>query len=75
MPSNAVKSALQGLSRALKGFGAYLVARMREGSTLAGISAAVLANYSLPTPWSYILIALGCAAALLPTTKEASNGR
>lgn len=45
---------------------AYIRGRLKEKSTLAGISAAVAAGAVVPAPYAYIIIAVGIIAVFTP---------
>lgn len=47
----------------------YLRARLREASTWTGVSAAIAAAAMLPSPYSWLVMACGIVAVLLPTAE------
>jgi hypothetical protein len=50
----------------------YLACRLKERSTWAGISAAVVGGAALQTPYSWLVIAAGAIAILVPTRGDGS---
>lgn len=66
-----IESALQGATQALKHVGAYILARLSESSTWAGVTAAILGAAALEKPYSYMAIAAGVVGVLVKQTKAA----
>ncbi len=50
---------------------AYLRARLEERSTWAGIGSAIVGGSALPSPFSWLAIAAGAIALLVPTGRDA----
>jgi hypothetical protein len=48
----------------------YLKARLGEGSTWTAFGVAAAGAAALAAPWSYVAVACGVIAALVPTTKK-----
>lgn len=52
---------------------AYLMNRIKEPSTWAGISLAIAGGQGFAHPWDYVAIACGTIAVLCPQPKKAAE--
>lgn len=52
----------------------YLKARSEERSTWASIGVGVTGAATLPSPWSYVFVAVAVIGALIPTSKGMGDG-